>query len=121
MCLTASRPHSRRRCRHQNNTWRSILIEIYLRHVCSCQAIEGGNTPQVRRSRLKRDASLSLRADLIDHWFDELDADDSGCLEGNEIKQLLKRMGEETDDDDVAHAMLEMDPSGTPGRVHTHR
>ena len=47
----------------------------------------------VRRARRQRDVSLFLRADQIDAWFDELDADQSGSLEGAEITKLHKRMG----------------------------
>ena len=47
----------------------------------------------VRRAREQRDASLRLRAEDADRWFDELDDDNSGALEGEEIKELHRRMG----------------------------
>ena len=51
----------------------------------------------VRRARKQRDASLMLRADQVDKWFDELDADHSGSLESSEITELHKRMGQTLD------------------------
>ena len=48
---------------------------------------------RVNRARKQRDASLKLRADKVDSWFDELDADGSGSLEELEIGELQKRMG----------------------------
>ena len=47
----------------------------------------------VRRARAQRDASLRLRAEDADRWFDELDDDNSGALEGDEITELHSRMG----------------------------
>jgi hypothetical protein len=47
----------------------------------------------VRRAREQRDVSLKLRTDDAERWFDELDTDNSGALEGEEITELHRRMG----------------------------
>ena len=62
----------------------------------------------VRRARKQRDASLWIRADQVDTWFDDLDADGSGSLEGHEITELNKRMGQTLD-----VATLDPDGDGT--------
>ena len=59
----------------------------------------------VRRARQQRDASLGVRADNLKTWFDDLDADCSGSLEGDEIIQLKKRMGQTLN-------VAELDPDG---------
>ena len=59
----------------------------------------------VRRARQQRDASLSIHADQVHAWFDELDTDHSGSLEGPEITELHKRMGHTLD-------LSALDPDG---------
>ena len=59
----------------------------------------------VRRAREQRDVSLKLRADDADRWFDELDEDKSGALEGEEITELHRRMGGKLD-------ITALDPDG---------
>ena len=66
----------------------------------------------VRRSRRRRDASLSLRVDQVDQWFDELDEDNSGMLEASEVKVLLTRMGEATDEVTRWRFAASLDPEG---------
>ena len=44
--------------------------------------------------------------------FDEYDADNSGYLESDEIRKLMKKMGLDLNDEDVARVMMEMDESG---------
>ena len=68
---------------------------------------------KVRRSRFQRDASLNLKADQVDTWFVELDADGSGSLEGDEVKELLRRMGQDTRTKTMKKVMIELDPDGS--------
>jgi hypothetical protein len=49
----------------------------------------------------------------VDIWFSELDVDHSNQLEGEEIKALLRRMGEPTDDDSMRETMGALDPDGS--------
>ena len=67
---------------------------------------------KVRRSRKRRDASLSLRRENVDKWFGELDRDNSGTLEESEVKTLLERMGEATTTSALKRTMLELDRGG---------
>jgi hypothetical protein len=60
----------------------------------------------VRRARQQRDASLLLRADQVDTWFDELDANHSISLEGDEITELHKRM------EQLDNVITTLDPDG---------
>jgi Ca2+-binding EF-hand superfamily protein len=71
---------------------------------------------KVRRSRLRRVASLALRADAVDAWFTELDADRSGTLENHEIEALLHKMGEGDGDGRATHLLEALDPDGS-GKV----
>jgi hypothetical protein len=47
---------------------------------------------RARSENRVRVESLALDVRAMDKWFDELDADGSGSLEGDEIKQLVKKM-----------------------------
>jgi hypothetical protein len=60
---------------------------------------------KLRRARQQRDASLSTHANQVHAWFDELDTDHSGSLEGPEITELHKRMGHTLD-------LSALDPDG---------
>ena len=68
---------------------------------------------KVRRSRLVRDASLQLKADEVELWFEQLDSDRSGTLEGPEIKELLRRMGQTTNTKTMKRVMTEISPDGS--------
>jgi predicted outer membrane repeat protein len=62
----------------------------------------------VRDSRRRRDFSLNLRADEIDKTFAELDSDNSGSLDLEETKVLLKMMQEPVDTESVGEMMRSM-------------
>ena len=55
-------------------------------------AIPGYLLLRARSENRVRVESLALDVTAMDKWFDELDADGSGSLEGDEIKQLVKKM-----------------------------
>jgi hypothetical protein len=65
------------------------------------------------KSQRQRDISLGVRTRDVDIWFAELDVDNSNQLEGEEIKALLRRMGEPTDDDSMNDTMAVLDPDGS--------
>jgi hypothetical protein len=73
----------------------------------------------VRKARMRRDVSLSLRASDVDHWWHELDADGSGDLDKSEVKVLLGKMKWSTDDKDIDEAIqqIEMHSDEQDGQV----
>ena len=50
-----------------------------------------------RRVSRRRQTNLKLRMSDVTHWWDELDEDESGFLEANEIRNLLLRMNQPVD------------------------
>jgi hypothetical protein len=54
-----------------------------------------------RRSRKARNAALAMRVADMERWFEQLDADGSGSLEGEELRTLLFRMGRPSTDQAV--------------------
>ena len=74
---------------------------------------------KVRAPRTKRDASLHLKAEDIDRWLTELDADTSGTLDTTEIAELLRRMGEGIGTSSLKAVMtiLDSDKNGTVSKL----
>lgn len=68
--------------------------------------IPAGLLRMVRTSRHRRDISLKLNAGDVDRWFSELDTDDSGLLDSDEMAELHKRMGGALD-------LSTLDPDGS--------
>ena len=46
--------------------------------------------------------------------FEIFDADGSGNIEGDELRGILRRLGQEPTDEEIAHMIAEVD-SGAPG------
>ena len=65
-----------------------------------------------RRSALIREASLKLDAKDVDKWWDELDADKSGCLDHDEVRVLLEKMGRKVDARSHQKLLCELDGDG---------
>ena len=68
--------------------------------------IPAGLLRMVRTSRHRRDISLKLKVDDVDRWFTELDTDNSGLLDSDEMAELHKRMGGSLD-------LSTLDPDGS--------